>query len=174
MVGYSPTDWDFRVLFRGVVAAAEQLVTELRNVRVQAVGDKSRTVVGEFVEPVQLLVVCQNLWKDLPANVDIIDSDHLKRFGKISRALATFYKRALRQTTEDTDVDEETLRDWFEKTLITPAGTRGTVYRGVQETGGHRDIAFALNYGPVGLGLASGGSDATVCIWEVRTLFEPE
>src|SRR5262249_19291231 len=36
----------------------------------------------------------------------------------------------------DTGIAEGTLRSWFEKKLITPAGTRGIVFRGETETEG--------------------------------------
>jgi WD40 repeat protein len=116
--------------------AAEQLVTDLRKVRVQSFDGQTIPVTGEFVEPVQLQVVCQNLWQDLPADVTTIDRQHLQQFGNVSQALATFYERAIGQAMGEQGVQEEDLRDWFEQKLITPAGTRGTVYRGAQETGG--------------------------------------
>ena len=116
--------------------AAEHLVSELRKVRVQSFAGQTISVTGEYVEPVQLQVVCQNLWQDLPAGVTTIDRQHLQQFGNVSQALATFYERAIRQATQKMQVKEEELRDWFDQKLITPAGTRGTVYRGAQETGG--------------------------------------
>lgn len=122
--------------------ATERLVTDLRKVRVQSFDGRTVTVTGEYVEPVQLQVVCQNLWHDLPADVDTIDLQHLQRFGNVSQALATFYERAIEQTTGDSPVKEEDLREWFEKKLITPAGTRSTVYRGAQETGGIPNAAI--------------------------------
>jgi len=43
---------------------AEQLVDNLRQIKLQGFGD-SQTVLGEFVEPVQLQVVCFRLWESL-------------------------------------------------------------------------------------------------------------
>ncbi len=122
--------------------AAEQLVTDLRKVRVQSFDGQTIAVTGEFVEPVQLQVVCQNLWQDLPVDVTTIDRQHLQQFGNVSQALATFYERAIRQTVQETPVKEQVLRDWFAQKLITPAGTRSTVYRDVQETSGIPNAAI--------------------------------
>ena len=47
-------------------SAADELMAELSEIRV-AEGDKFRETRGEFVEPVQLQVVCQSLWENLPA-----------------------------------------------------------------------------------------------------------
>ena len=46
--------------------AADELMAELSEIRV-AEGDKFRETCGEFVEPVQLQVVCQSLWENLPS-----------------------------------------------------------------------------------------------------------
>jgi WD40 repeat protein len=115
---------------------AEQLVEDLRVVRLESATGELQTVKGEFVEPVQLQVVCQNLWEDLPAEVTTITEEHLRTFGNVDQALASFYERAVNRALPLAGVDEETLRNWFEASLITPAGTRGTVYRGTQQTEG--------------------------------------
>jgi murein DD-endopeptidase MepM/ murein hydrolase activator NlpD len=123
---------------------AEQLVEDLRKVRVQAATGETMTVTGEFIEPVQLQVVCQNLWQDLPAGVNTITQEHLKTYGNVTQALSRFYERAVSQVVAATRLEESVLRDWFARTLITPAGTRGTVYRGQVETGGISNEAIDL------------------------------
>jgi len=115
---------------------AEQLVEELLKVRVQTASGETAQVPGEFVEPVQLQVVCQSLWQDLPPDVTVITGDHLQTFGDVDQALSGFYGRSIKRAVQDTDATERELRAWFESRLITPAGTRGTVYRGREETGG--------------------------------------
>src|SRR5258708_9553638 len=45
---------------------AEKLVEDLLKTRVQTVTGETVEVVGEFVEPVQLQVVSQNLWQEMP------------------------------------------------------------------------------------------------------------
>lgn len=123
---------------------AEQLVEDLRKVRAETITGQTATVIGEFIEPVQLQVVCQNLWDDLPADVTTITQAHLHTFGNINQALASFYERALWEAAIATGLKEQRVRQWFGDTLITPAGTRGTVYRGATHTGGLDNRAIDL------------------------------
>ncbi|HRQ40701.1 MAG TPA: hypothetical protein PLD25_22525 [Chloroflexota bacterium] len=123
---------------------AEQLVEDLRAVRAEVPGGGVKTVTGEFVEPVQLQVVCQNLWEDLPPEVSTITAEHLRQFGDVDQALSSFYTRAINRALPLAGVNEEELRQWFETSLITPAGTRGTVYRGTQETAGVDNTAVQI------------------------------
>ena len=115
---------------------AEQLVNNLLEVPVETAAGVS-TVVGEFVEPVQLQVVCQTLWQKLDhSDSKEITLDQLKAFGDVDLALSHFYETAIVTVIRETGVNEGLLRRWFEHTLITTSRTRGTVFRGRQETGG--------------------------------------
>jgi len=114
---------------------AEQLVEELLKVRVETAAGKTKVVIGEFVEPVQLQVVCQSLWRDLPPEVTLITGDHLQAFGDVNQALSEFYERSIKRATQEPGVREGAVRAWFEHVLITPAETRGMVYRGRKKTG---------------------------------------
>jgi tetratricopeptide (TPR) repeat protein len=120
----------------GNLGVAEQLVNNLLKVPVETVSGVA-TVVGEFVEPVQLQVVCQNLWQKLDhASPRVITHEQLHAFGDVDEALSDFYEDAIANVASLPGVKEGELRRWFEHTLITPSGTRGTVYRGKDETGG--------------------------------------
>ena len=113
---------------------AEALVRELRKVPRQGTAGGNATVVGPYVEPMQLQGVCELLWLHLPPDATTISHEHRRRYGNVNRALATLYERAIRQAVED-GADERTLRDWFEHRLITPVRTRGTVYSDGQQAG---------------------------------------
>ena len=89
----------------------------------------------QFVELVQLQVVCQSLWDQLRPDDYEIGMDDLASADP-SKALLNFYERCIVQTAERTGVPENKIRRWFERDLITPAGTRGTVFRGEEETRG--------------------------------------
>jgi hypothetical protein len=115
--------------------AAEALVDELLKIRVEDRSGQMIEAPGEFVEPVQLQVVCQNLWEELPPDVAEITQSHLQAFGDIDQALTRFYERAIKQTAYQVSTREKRLRNWFEREIITPAGTRGIVYRGAHSTG---------------------------------------
>jgi hypothetical protein len=115
---------------------AGRLVGELLKTKVESATGETVEAVGEYVEPVQLQIVCRNLWDSLPAEVTEITPEHLRSFGDVDEALKGFYENALQKITSETTVKEEELRNWFARELITPAGTRGTVYRGKENTAG--------------------------------------
>jgi Tol biopolymer transport system component len=113
---------------------AESLVDNLRQIRVQ---DETVTQPGQFVEPVQLQVVCYQLWenlKDQPPGE--ITRKNLQELGDVDTALAGFYEQAVAKVIAETGESEVYLRDWIERNLITEAGTRGSVYRGAEKSGG--------------------------------------
>ncbi|MGD9001492.1 MAG: hypothetical protein PVF04_02420 [Anaerolineae bacterium] len=116
--------------------AAAELVDELMKVRVETAPGEMVEVMGQFIEPVQLQVVCQSLWQDLPPDTTEITRDHLQDFGDVDQALSRFYEQSIEWAVQESSAKEGHLRRWFERSLITPAGTRGTVYRGPDETGG--------------------------------------
>ena len=138
-----PAEWH-RPFAPGV---AEKLVNNLRLVHVAAEESEGvATAGGEFVEPVQLQVVCYQLWeqlKDTPGT-QITDADLDRLAGGqelgvfVDRALAEFYEQAIRRVLDQAGglVGEMDLRRWFSERLITESGTRGFVYRGESETGG--------------------------------------
>jgi len=122
---------------------AEALVHDLLKVPVETSAGVVKAT-GEFVEPVQLQVVCQTLWENCqiswaaldPSAPRVITLEHLDTFGDVDAALSAFYENALKRVVQSTGIKEGRLRAWFENVLITPTGTRGTVFRGVEETGG--------------------------------------
>jgi tetratricopeptide (TPR) repeat protein len=120
---------------------AEKLVDNLLTIRVKTPEGK-REDAGEFVEPVQLQVVCRTLWKNLGTEDDVITEERLKAFGDVNQALASFYEEAVRAAVEASSVTEGRLRNLFEETLITPAGTRGIVFRGARDTAGIPNAAL--------------------------------
>ncbi len=113
---------------------------ELRKVKVQRRGDgrlETSSVLGPFVEPVQLQVVCHRMWENLPEQeVQLIEMHELAQYGEIDRALIDFYESAVRQAAETSEANDRQIRRWFEQQLITPLGTRGLALRGEAETAG--------------------------------------
>lgn len=102
-----------------------------------------RPGVEQFVEAVQLQVVCQSLWQSLEPEASVITQEHLEKCGDVDHALMSFYEKSIRSIVgEDGLVDgnqritEGDLRRWFEKVLITPEKKRATVDRREKQTGG--------------------------------------
>ena len=103
-------------------------------------------ITGEFVETVQLQVVCRTLINKLAPNATEISMEHLEAYGSLDKALQVFYEDSIREVVEKTrealrrkgeaEIKEGVLRNWFEKKLITPAHTRGLAYRGTTHTEG--------------------------------------
>ena len=114
---------------------AEQLVENLRKGRAETVLGQVEEVTGEFIEPVQLQVVCQRLWQELPKDALEITSKHLQTFGDVDQALSDFYEQAIAQVRQKSGVREGKLRQWFDQKLLTSAGTRSMVHREAQTTG---------------------------------------
>ena len=123
---------------------AANLVDQLLAIRVESADGRTVEVPGEFIEPVQLQIACQSLWNELPADVTTITSEHVRTFGDVSQALREFYERTVGRTVSDADVPEADLRAWFDRHLITQAGTRGTVFRGPEATEGIPNRAVDL------------------------------
>jgi hypothetical protein len=120
---------------------AGQLVENLLTVPVETAKGVEK-VRGESVEPVQLQVVCQTLWENCHESWEksspekkVITREYLEEFGDVDQALSGFYEKAVELVAKATGVKEGVLRRWFEQSLITSAGTRGTVFRGSKETG---------------------------------------
>jgi hypothetical protein len=132
---------------------AESLVDNLRQVRLQlaerlaplaivrpddTAPSLNRTrALGQSVEPVQLQVVCYQLWENLKMRPGgEITRQDLQELGNVDTALARFYEQALARVVTETGEAEIDLRDWVEHKLITEASTRGFVYRGTDKTEG--------------------------------------
>lgn len=118
---------------------AEDLVDSLRTVRLPSSLGEATQVVTETLEPVQLQVVCSELWRSLPDGAREVTVEHLHDYGDVDRTLAKFCADAITRAANDHGVPEPELRDWLERTFITELGTRGTVYEGLSTTGTMRN-----------------------------------
>jgi tetratricopeptide (TPR) repeat protein len=102
-----------------------------------------RPGVEQFVEAVQLQVVCQSLWQSLEPKDTVITEQHLQECGDVDQALMSFYEKSIRSIVGDDGlvdgnrrITEGDLRRWFEKILITPEKKRATIDRRETQTGG--------------------------------------
>ncbi len=119
---------------------AERLVDDLRRIKSHLPGGEGADDVGTlgpYVEPVQLQVVCSQLWENLPDQEDqAIQWEEVEKFGDIDQALTDFYESGLARCVRESKVSERDLRRWFGEQLITPMQTRGLVLQGERDTGG--------------------------------------
>jgi hypothetical protein len=86
-----------------------------------------REVIGRFVEPVQLQLVCRSLWERLPPDATTITASDVQAFGDVDTVLGRFYDEAVHAASPRGR--EGRLRSKIEQSFITSIGTRGTVYR---------------------------------------------
>jgi len=109
--------------------AADELVGNLSRVQVQTPqGPKPNS--GDYVEPVQLQVVCQRLWELNDRVAGSIDTAAVRNFGHVDRALGDYYEENIAEVVRETGVREQALRDWFDDELITRQGFRAQVPHG--------------------------------------------
>ena len=147
---------------------AEKLVDDLRQVRVPG---QEATVAGPDVEPVQLQVVCFQLWERLRGAEDggrqtadggqsaegrFITEADLAEAGNVNQALEQFYTDTLAAVLADervvaAGVSERALRTWFDKELLTETGIRNTVFR--NESSGRTGIHAQRRRGCAGAAL---------------------
>ncbi len=110
---------------------AEQIVADLMQIETTSAAKEK----SEFVEPVQLQIVCQTLWRKLPPDTPEITAEQLHGVD-LGSALLNFYENALSEAAGGSSEQEAILRHWFERELITPAGTRALVFRDVDGVAG--------------------------------------
>ena len=124
---------------------AERLVKNLSQIVISRAGDTPVFAEGQNIEPVQLQVVCYQLWENLknqPGDQITEEDLNLLTGGSdlaefISRALGEFYELAITSVVNDPSVHitERQIRSWFSEELITEAGTRSAVRQGRERTG---------------------------------------
>ena len=113
--------------------AAAALVTNLQVINVQADDGAVTKRAGQYVEPVQLQVVCHRLWSKLEAGVKAIKPNDLAQAGNVDAALSGYYSDAVSSIAAKAKVSERDVRDWFDRGLITKQNTRGQVPQGSED-----------------------------------------
>ncbi len=121
----------------------EALVRDLMTIKVRRGSGAAGETIGEYVEPVQLQVVCSELWRSLPDATLVVTSDQVAKIGDPTSALARFYDNCVAETAHHAGVSAAYIRRWFERVLITPAGTRATAWQGDHATAGMPNVAVA-------------------------------
>lgn len=108
---------------------AEKLIDDLSAIRIQRSDGTIQIARGEFIEPVQLQVVCQSLWGGLPSDgIQITDRD-LQAVGSVNLSLENYYASRVREVAVLKGVNERSIREWFGRALITVDKTRNLVAR---------------------------------------------
>ena len=125
---------------------AEKLVDDLSSIQIQMPDETMESRPGQFVEPVQLQVVCYSLWGSLLAGRNQITLQDLQDVGNVDQALEKHYETRVRDVAEQKAVSERIIREWFGKKLITVYKTRNMVLRETRKRAGELsdDVIRAL------------------------------
>jgi hypothetical protein len=111
----------------------EALADELRRTRRSTTAQMD---LAEHVEPILLQIVCFQLWNGLPDGSSSITQAAVDEYANVDRALISFFEGTVKHVVTVTGVGERSVRRFLTESLITPARTRGLVYRGDTTTGG--------------------------------------
>jgi WD40 repeat protein/LysM repeat protein len=108
---------------------AEKLVENLASIKVKRPNGVLELQAGQFVEPVQLQVVCYSLWENLilKGEKPRITEDDLREVGDVNQSLEKFYDARVSAVAKARNVDERQIREWFNTELITTGGIRNMV-----------------------------------------------
>jgi hypothetical protein len=122
----------------------EELVGKLLKTKALNFKGELVEVEGQYVEPVQLQVVCLELWSSLPPDAEEITQKHLQGIGDVEGALKSFYERAIKKAAQEIGLKEAQLRNWCGEELITRMKTRGTVCKDREYTGSISNAAVKV------------------------------
>lgn len=123
-------------------SAAEKLLEDLARVQVQQPDGTMAMQPGQYIEPVQLQVVCRRLWEALDPSASLIAETNISEVGSVDDALAEYYAESVRKAVEGSKESERTIREWFKRQLITAQGVRSQVLKDPDGSGGLRDPAI--------------------------------
>ncbi len=123
---------DLRPFASGV---AETLVDNLARINIKLPDGNLDSQPGQYIEPVQLQVVCYSLWENLKSTRPYITEEDLKEVGDVNQSLENFYNERVGSVALKMKVDERLIREWFDHELITIDGTRNMVLRNLKNDG---------------------------------------
>lgn len=108
--------------------ARAKLIEDLLSTNIEDDRGNIRVVVGEYIEPVQLQVVCAALWSKHDPHERYITENDLNKIGSVNEVLSKYYDDCVTEASMGRFEDELFLRNWFEHQLITSSETRGFIH----------------------------------------------
>ncbi len=121
----------------GKSAVVDAFVDDLATLNVQQPDGSFADQVGLYVEPLQLQVVCRQLWERMPARKQTIDRADIEKSGDVSQALGDYYASEVKKLAKGNDRIERQVREWVGEKLITLSGIRSQV---LSEVGGSEGL----------------------------------
>lgn len=114
-----------------------RIINDLLKIKVETFSKEGKIIkeeTGNYVEPIHLQVVCQRWWKERIKNEKNVSEFNF--LVNVDVALEDFYVEVIRESSIETNVSEDRIREWCSEQLITPNETRGLVYQGERLTDG--------------------------------------
>jgi hypothetical protein len=103
--------------------AAERLADLLAVTTIQRPGEQPEEVGTPYVQPFQLQVVCRQLWRSIRKHrgddFTTIELSDVEQYADVNKALKLYFGDTIANVVNETQADEQTVRDWFEYELIT-------------------------------------------------------
>jgi len=118
---------------------AEKLVDDLCSIKIQKPDGTPAMEPGQYVEPVQLQVVCYGLWENLSPQGKQITEKDLQDVGDVNQSLGKYYDGRVHAVAKAKHIKERLIREWFEKKLITTGGIRNMVLQETKKKNGELD-----------------------------------
>ena len=130
--------------------ALGRLVDDLAMMQVQQPGGDFKSEPGRYIEPLQLQVVCRNLWERMSPDRRVIEDSDIDSYGDVTSALAEYYEGevakaagavervdgSIREWTGGDERVERSIREWVGGMLITRGNIRGQVLLEAGKSGG--------------------------------------
>jgi len=126
----NPTLDSPRKYAEGVV---DKLVNNLAAVKIPQPDGSLCEEAGKYVEPLQLQVVCFDVWDRMKSDAMVIQETDI---GDVDGALQNYYTNALAKMANSDLQKELAIRDWFQYKLITPEGLRNQIRQEARQSGG--------------------------------------
>ncbi|MBL8230212.1 MAG: hypothetical protein JNL98_17110 [Bryobacterales bacterium] len=98
--------------------AIRSLTESLSSVNIAQPDGNFSTEPGEYVEPLQLQLVCFDLWERLPEVETEISAEAVRNLGDVAKALQNFYDRTV-ETVGQSGRAQFLIRNWINEKLIT-------------------------------------------------------
>jgi hypothetical protein len=111
----------------------QTLADNLAKINLQQPDGSFREAPGVYVEPLQLQVVCYDLWERLKPTERTI---RLDKVGDIGEALSNYYVHAVESSADGVENTERLIREWFQNKLISHDGIRNQVRHEGNSSGG--------------------------------------
>ena len=114
----------------------DNIVHELRKIRIEYLPGETQTIEGDFIEPIQLQI-CAKSWFEKVTNYNIKSlKQNITYVSNVDSALEEFYEDTIKKIINKGKVKESFIRKWCEENLITQAGTRSIVHISSDSTSG--------------------------------------